>query len=93
MESRSLSPVQSRPLVQKVKEYRIDLNKLRNDVRRATAPTDAAARAELGLGDDFYQNSASQRERLLSATDKINKTSDRIHQGRQQLLETEVSSE
>lgn len=48
-------------------------------------------RAELGLTDDYYQTSAGQRERLLSATERLNKTSDRIQQGRQQLIETEVS--
>lgn len=38
------------------------------------------------------QTSAGQRERLLTATDRLNKTSDRIQQGRQQLLETEVGT-
>jgi hypothetical protein len=47
-------------------------------------------RAELGLGDDYYQTSAGQRDRLLSATDRLGKTGERIQQGRQQLLETEV---
>lgn len=47
-------------------------------------------RAELGLMDDYYQTSAGQRERLLQATDRLDKTSNRIQQGRQQLLETEV---
>jgi hypothetical protein len=47
-------------------------------------------RTELGLGDDYYQTSAGQRERLLHATDRLDKTSGRIQQGRQQLLETEV---
>lgn len=49
-----------------------------------------AARAELGLGDDFYDTSAGQRERMLQSTERLNKTGDRIRQGRQQLLETEV---
>ena len=47
-------------------------------------------RAELGLGDDYYQTSAGQREKLLQGTDRLDKTSNRIQQGRQQLLETEV---
>ena len=50
-----------------------------------------AARAELGLGDDFYESSSGQRERMLQSTDRLNKTGDRIRQGRQQLLETEVN--
>ena len=51
----------------------------------------AAARAELGLGGDHSSSSAGQRERMLSATAKMQQTGDRITQGRQQLLETEVS--
>lgn len=51
----------------------------------------AAARAELGLGGDHSSSSAGQRERMLSATSKMQQTGDRITQGRQQLLETEVS--
>ena len=50
----------------------------------------AAARAELGLGGDQSSSSAGQRERMLSATSKMQQTGDRITQGRQQLLETEV---
>jgi len=50
-----------------------------------------AARAELGLGDDFYATSSGQRERMLQSTEKLARTGDRITQGRQQLLETEVS--
>ena len=50
-----------------------------------------AARQELGLGDDFYATSSGQRERMLQSTEKLNRTGDRIKNGRQQLLETEVS--
>lgn len=53
-------------------------------------PAGAGARAELGLEDDFYSTSAGQRERALASTDRLNKTGDRIQNGRQQLLETEV---
>ena len=52
----------------------------------------AAARAELGLADNYYDTSAGQRERMLKTTEKLDKTSDRIAQGRAQLAETEVSS-
>jgi hypothetical protein len=50
----------------------------------------AAARAELGLEDDYYSTSVGQRERMLAATERLNKTGNRINQGQQQLLETEV---
>ena len=33
---------------------------------------------------------AGQRERMLKSTEKMDKTTDRIAQGRQQLAETEV---
>jgi hypothetical protein len=39
----------------------------------------------LGLGDDYYQTSAGQRDRLLTSTERLGKTSERIQQGRQQL--------
>lgn len=55
-------------------------------------PAGAGARAELGLEDDFYSTSAGQRERALASTDRLGKTGDRIQNGRQQLLETEVRS-
>ena len=51
----------------------------------------AAARAELGLADNYYDTSAGQRERMLKTTEKLDKTTDRISQGRAQLAETEVS--
>ena len=72
--------------------------KLKEDARRATTAgggggaAGEATRAELGLGADFYQTSAGQRDRLLTATDRLGKTGDRIQQGRQQLLETEVGA-
>jgi vesicle transport through interaction with t-SNAREs protein 1 len=96
MEARSYSPDQARQLLQKVKEYKADLSKLKEDARRATAAGGSAAggadaRAELGIAGDYFATSAGQRDRLLTATDRLNKTGDRIQQGRQQLLETEVS--
>jgi hypothetical protein len=59
--------------------------------RPACSPTLPTRRAELGLGDDYYQTTAGQRERLLTSTDRLDRTGGRIQQGRQQLLETEVS--
>jgi vesicle transport through interaction with t-SNAREs protein 1 len=94
MEARSFSTEQSRPYLQKIKEYRADLKKLKEDLKKAASGAgggSSGSRAELGLADDYYKTSAGQRERLLSATERLGKTSDRIQQGRQQLLETEVS--
>ncbi len=92
MEARSFSPERSRALLQKVKEYKADWGKLKEDARAAavSASGGLAARAELGLSDEYYSTSAGQRDRLLQTTDKLQKTSDRIQEGRQQLLQTEV---
>lgn len=76
-----------------VREYKADLAKLQESSKAAvgSASGGASARAELGLADDYGQTSAGQRERLLQTTDKMSKTGERITQGRQQLLETEVN--
>ncbi len=57
MEARSYSPDQARQLLQKAKEYKADLAKLKEDARRAGAGAGVAAdtRAELGLAGDYYQ--------------------------------------
>ena len=76
-----------------VREYKADLAKLQESSKAAAgsvAGGGASARAELGLSDDYSQTSAGQRDRLLQTTDKMSKTGERITQGRQQLLETEV---
>jgi vesicle transport through interaction with t-SNAREs protein 1 len=91
MEARSFSPERARALLQKVKEYKADLASLRAEAKQASAAgaPGAAARAELGLEDDYYSTSVGQRERMLAATERLNKTGNRINQGQQQLLETE----
>ncbi len=78
-----------------VKEYKADVAKLRESAQAAAAstPGGAAARAELGLMDDYSQTSSGQRERLLQTTEKLGRTGERITQGRQQLLETEVRAQ
>eukprot|EP00879_Flechtneria_rotunda_P013889 GHRR01014505.1.p1 GENE.GHRR01014505.1~~GHRR01014505.1.p1 ORF type:complete len:166 (+),score=74.42 GHRR01014505.1:432-929(+) len=91
MEARSLSPDKSRALLSKVKEYKADLSSLKEQLKQAAAgASDSdAARAELGLGDTYYSTSAGQRERMLAATERMQKTSDRLQVGKQQLAETE----
>lgn len=75
-----------------VREYRADVAKLRERAREAAAADSggAAARAELGLGDDWAASNAGQRDRMLRSTERLEQTGDRIKQGRQQLLETEA---
>ncbi|KAI8107627.1 hypothetical protein M9434_004564 [Picochlorum sp. BPE23] len=90
MEARSAPAPESSELVKKVKGYRKDWQKLMGDVRRVIQQAASAEdRAELGLADEYYQTSAGQRERLLTSTEQLNKTSEKIHEGRRQLLETE----
>lgn len=42
-----------------------------------------------GLGGDYYSTAAGQRDRMLAATERLQKTSDRLQVGKQQLAETE----
>jgi hypothetical protein len=76
-----------------VKDYKADLASLKEQLRAAGAGASEgdAARAELGLGDNYYSTSAGQRERMLAATERLQKTSDRLQVGKQQLAETEVT--
>jgi len=103
MEARSQPAERARQLSPKVKEYRADLAALRDQHQQRAAagaggagPSSddaAAARAELGLGgagEDYVGSAAGQRDRVPAATERLQKTSDRLQQGKQQLAETEV---
>lgn len=89
MEARSVGSEAGRELLVKLKEYKADLSKLKEDLRAQSVAGDTLSRAELGLDADRFSSSAGQRERLLKTTDTLNRTSERITQGRQQLMETE----
>ena len=135
MEARSLPAEQSKPLIVKVKDYKTDLNALKEQVKKATSLGFGgdAARAELvsklqvahtnpsaawslralpclcglsmaaivlisallnvlqGLGGDYYSTSAGQRDRMLTATQRLEKTSEVLQYGKEQLVQTEVS--
>jgi hypothetical protein len=92
MEARSLAPDAARAARAKVADYRADLGKLRAAAAAAAAAAAPdAGRAELGLDADYLQAAAGQRERMLTATERLSRTGERIQQGRAQLLETEVS--
>lgn len=91
MEARSGGPQESSARIRKVKEYKKDLHALLQDVKKIqNGRGGEGSRAELGLADSYYQTSAGQRERLLTTTERLNKTGDKIQEGRKQLLETEV---
>ncbi|KAJ9523162.1 hypothetical protein QJQ45_024089 [Haematococcus lacustris] len=97
MEARSLPMEQSRPLLVNVKGYKADLVALKEQVKRAAASTSVvdAARAELatcsnGLGGaDYHSSSAGQRDKMLTATQRLEKTNDVLQYGREQLQQTE----
>ncbi len=96
MEARSATPQSaSSALVKKVKDYRRDYQTLLMDLRKAVQTdglgggSDVAHRAELGLSG-YKTEAQQQRDRLLSATDRLEQTGERIREGRKQLLETEV---
>ena len=63
MEARSFSQDKSQQLLRKVKDYQADLRKISDDFKQAQggAGGSAAARAELGLSDNYYDTSAGGR--------------------------------
>lgn len=63
MEARSFSQDKSQQLLRKVKDYQADLRKISDDFKQAQggAGGGAAARAELGLSDNYYDTSAGER--------------------------------
>jgi len=94
LEARSLPVTVKTPLLVKLREYKADLTRLKREAKQAQQASDPdsdrmelLSRAELG---DAYCSSASiQRTQLLSATERVRATGDRIQQGKQTLLETE----
>lgn len=92
LEARSLQPNVKVMLLAKLREYKSDLNNLKSEVKRlVTGNLNAAARDELlesGMADTLTA-SADQRARLMMSTERLDKTSDRIKEGRRTMLETE----
>ncbi|KAL5582245.1 hypothetical protein UlMin_014687 [Ulmus minor] len=92
LEARSLQPNVKAVLLAKLREYKSDLNNLKSEVKRLVSGNlNAAARDELlesGMADTMTA-SADQRGRLKMSTERLNKTSDRIKDGRRTMLETE----
>lgn len=91
LEARSLPVGVKTPLLAKLKEYKSDLAKLKRELRAAGAMEEESMRDELLSRAELGGSSSSgaQREQLLSATDRVRATGDRIKQGKQVLLETE----
>lgn len=91
MEARSVAPDRSRQLLNKVKEYKADLASLKDQLVKARSANSEydATRAELGLGMDHASSSQAQRDRMLSATAKLEQSGERLQQGKKLLAETE----
>nr|GMC72001.1 vesicle transport V-SNARE 13-like [Ipomoea batatas] len=92
LEARSLPPNLKASLLAKLREYKSDLNNVKNEVKRITSGNgNQAARDELfesGMAD-AKAVSADQRQRLMMSTERLNQSSDRIREGRKVMLETE----
>ncbi|CAN1296567.1 Vesicle transport v-SNARE 13 [Linum perenne] len=86
MEARSLPPNIKGSLLAKLREYKTDLNNLKNEVKRISfSNVSQASRDELLM----KQMATDQRGRLLISTDRLNQSTDRIKDSRRTMLETE----
>ncbi|XP_044484188.1 vesicle transport v-SNARE 13-like [Mangifera indica] len=92
LEARSLPSNVKAMLLAKLREYKTDLNNLKNEVKRITSGNiNQAARDDLlesGMADAMMVSS-DQRGRLLMTTERLNQSTDRIKESRRTMLETE----
>jgi vesicle transport through interaction with t-SNAREs protein 1 len=87
LEARTQPPEAKGRLLARLRDYKADLNGLKKDAKRLAMPRAGdASRAEL-LGDSA--SAADQRNRLLTTTDRLQRSSDRIEEGKRTILETE----
>ncbi|XP_061372965.1 vesicle transport v-SNARE 13-like [Gastrolobium bilobum] len=92
LEARSLQPSIKANLLTKLREYKTDLNNLKNEVKVITsANVNLTARDELlesGRADTLAVSN-DQKGRLLMSTERLNQSTDRIKESRRTMLETE----
>eukprot|EP00249_Psilotum_nudum_P008183 c21100_g1_i1 orf=283-948(+) len=92
LEARSMQPTQKAALLAKLREYKSDLNNLKREVKKSSTTNDhMVSRDELlesGLAETAVI-SADQRERLLTSTERMNHSGQRIKESKKVLLETE----
>eukprot|EP01026_Neomeris_dumetosa_P026430 TRINITY_DN21588_c0_g1_i13.p1 TRINITY_DN21588_c0_g1~~TRINITY_DN21588_c0_g1_i13.p1 ORF type:complete len:224 (-),score=26.43 TRINITY_DN21588_c0_g1_i13:473-1144(-) len=88
-ESRALSPTLSAQVQGRVKEYSLDIKKLKTDLLnvKQSTPQGDAARAAMGL--DGMSEQSKQRQQMLDSTQLLNKTGDKIRHGQAMLNEAE----
>ncbi|MED6131575.1 Vesicle transport v-SNARE 13 [Stylosanthes scabra] len=92
LEARSLQPSIKAGLLAKLREYKSDLNNIKSEVKKiVTGDLNPSARDELLESGMVYTVTASadQRERLMTSTERLNKSGDRIKESRRTMLETE----
>ncbi|KAK8506953.1 hypothetical protein V6N13_089344 [Hibiscus sabdariffa] len=92
LDARDRQPNVKAMLLAKLREYKSDLNNLKSEVKRiASGNLNPSARDELlesGMADALTA-SANQRSRLMTTTERLNQSSDRIKDSRRTMLETE----
>lgn len=92
LEARSLQPNVKGMLLAKLREYKSDLNNLKNEVKKlSSGNSNQANRDELlesGMADTMAVSS-EQRARLMVSTGRLNQTTDRVRDSRRTMLETE----
>ncbi|XP_057436044.1 vesicle transport v-SNARE 11-like isoform X2 [Lotus japonicus] len=92
LEARSLQANIKAVLLAKLREYKSDLNNIKSTVKKIESGNfNPSARDELlesGM-TDVMTASADQRERLMMATERLNKSGDRIKDSRRTMLESE----
>ncbi|XP_054821168.1 vesicle transport v-SNARE 13-like [Prosopis cineraria] len=92
LEARSLQPNIKATLLGKLREYKTDLNTLKNEVKRISS-----INANLAARDDLLESgdagalmvSNDQKGRLLMSTERLNQSTERIKASRKAMLETE----
>ncbi|MED6171209.1 Vesicle transport v-SNARE 11 [Stylosanthes scabra] len=92
LEARSLQPSVKAGLLAKLREYKSDLNNIKSEVKKiVNGNLNPSARDELLESGMVYAVTASadQRERLVTSTERLNKSGDRIKESRRTMLETE----
>ncbi|ACO62722.1 predicted protein [Micromonas commoda] len=95
LEARSQqNPAAKNPMLNKLRDYKSELARLKRESQLASrAANEANNRSQLLAGaeldDVSAPTSSSQRDRMAQATQQLDRTGDRIRDGKRTLLETE----
>mmetsp|Transcript_14039 Transcript_14039/g.56973 ORF Transcript_14039/g.56973 Transcript_14039/m.56973 type:complete len:234 (+) Transcript_14039:102-803(+) len=95
LEARSQqNPAAKNPMLNKLRDYKSELARLKRESQLASrAANEANNRSQLLAGaeldDSGAPTSSSQRDRMAQATQQLDRTGDRIRDGKRTLLETE----